>query len=105
MTIALDLQDHFHLSKHEMGVLRQIMAATEAGASIKEITALIMAAGLTSEDIDRLSGCVAQVAEVGASKAIEAVTRADVALLMSGRLPRSPGGGLLLFQLVLLGLR
>ena len=50
-------------TSHEMGVLHQVMAAMKAGVGVKEITALMMAAGLTSEDVDRLSGCVAQVAE------------------------------------------
>jgi hypothetical protein len=60
MTIGLDLlQDHFHFSKHEMGVLHQVMAAMKAGGGVKEVTALIMAAGLTAEDVRRLSECVA----------------------------------------------
>jgi hypothetical protein len=38
MTIAFDLlQDHyFHLSKHETGVLHQVMAATKAGVGVKD---------------------------------------------------------------------
>jgi len=65
MTIAFDLlQDHyFHLSKHETGVLHQVMAATKAGSESK--TALIMAADLTAEDVRRLSECVAQVTGAG----------------------------------------
>ena len=71
MTIAFDLlQDHFHLSK--TGVLHEVMAAMKAGVGVKEITALIMAAGLTAEDLRSLSECVAQV-----TRAInEAVARA-----------------------------
>jgi predicted HAD superfamily phosphohydrolase len=62
MTIAFDLlQDHFHLSKHETGVLHQVMAAMKAGVGVKEVTALIMAAGLTAEDVRRLSECVARL--------------------------------------------